>query len=507
MTANYLSPVQKPRRWRSTLSSSSCCFFFYLFVLYFCTADHICCAQLPLDMLRFKLYTVRDAVARNAVCNDGTPAKYYFRDCPRPGAECLLAPSAWLVVFGGGSSADTCYDAASCEARSAKYPERMTSSMLNATLDPVRDGAGGIFSSSGEENPNFYQQVNVYVPYCSSDMWAGNSTTTTTTTTTTTAVEEQQQQQRHFRGRSIARAVLEDLAALTFTPVSIPTPYGPGPNNTKLTKADSIALAGGAGIMAEFRELSQVIPRKPGAKLRAICDNCLVPELVTTTKRSAAVTDTTTAATAATTTVAPAAAAAAECLPGAASSECAPPLVLKQGMKLWDPAAGATTAWRMLLAPASLNAVGQVPLLVIHPQWDRSQLQQWGAWPPPPATAAAAEISSFSGPATTTTIKASNFAAAVRKIMSNRPHQGLFTFSPACTFTTSTGALYGKTSFFCRPTPCKLMQANQTQTLKLSVVTSMFLKDGGKMYSPACIDTCTHANCNPYCSTPDCFGV
>lgn len=64
-------------------------------------------AQLPEDMIQLHLYTVRDAVARGAVCNDGSPAKYYFRDCPRPGPECLLAPDSWNVVFGGGQSADT----------------------------------------------------------------------------------------------------------------------------------------------------------------------------------------------------------------------------------------------------------------------------------------------------------------------------------------------------------------------------------------------------------------
>ena len=69
-------------------------------------------AQLPAALLDFKKYTVENATARGAVCNDGTPAIYYFRDCPRPGSECAANPAGaqWIVYFQGGAAWDTCWD-------------------------------------------------------------------------------------------------------------------------------------------------------------------------------------------------------------------------------------------------------------------------------------------------------------------------------------------------------------------------------------------------------------
>ena len=74
-------------------------------------------AQLPFDLVNMHLYTVKDAVARGAVCNDGSPAGYYFRDCPRPATECKGWSADWVVLFADGDVADACYDSASCAAR------------------------------------------------------------------------------------------------------------------------------------------------------------------------------------------------------------------------------------------------------------------------------------------------------------------------------------------------------------------------------------------------------
>ena len=39
----------------------------------------------PLPYQMMQLYTVKNAVARGAVCNDGSPAAYYYRNCTANG--------------------------------------------------------------------------------------------------------------------------------------------------------------------------------------------------------------------------------------------------------------------------------------------------------------------------------------------------------------------------------------------------------------------------------------
>ena len=129
-------------------------------------------SQLPAALLELHRHEIVNAKERGAVCNDGSPgtsmhvqtaesralplghsalksstlrlltlhprrrstlplppASYYFRDCPRPGAECASGGGAgdqWFIIFEGGSTADTCIDDASCAARQQQYPQRMT---------------------------------------------------------------------------------------------------------------------------------------------------------------------------------------------------------------------------------------------------------------------------------------------------------------------------------------------------------------------------------------------
>ena len=51
------------------------------------------------------------------------------------------------------------------------------------------------------------------------------------------------------------QAVWEDLQDTVFSPQSVPTPYGPGPNNTRLTDATQVAVVGAAGVMRWLDEL------------------------------------------------------------------------------------------------------------------------------------------------------------------------------------------------------------------------------------------------------------
>ena len=274
-------------------------------------------AQLPFELVNMQLHTVRNAAARGALCNDGSPATFYFRDCPRPASECAQFTTDWFVVFADGDSSDACYDKMTCTARKAAAAGKMSSAGLNATLlSPA-----GLFSYSGEENPNFYGYRTVLVPYCSSDMWLGNAS----------AID------LHFRGRAIAAAIMEDLASITFSPVSVPTIYGPGPNQTRLDEADSLTLVGNAGILHQLGNLAALVPSRPAKQLKAICDGCVLPAvkpLVSVTER-----------------------------PCTSAADCPPPVVLQRGLHLWEP----STSWQELQADSLLPAV-KLPLLVQQPQ-------------------------------------------------------------------------------------------------------------------------------------------
>lgn len=97
----------------------------------------------PPMLTPMSLHKVADPAA---VCNDGTAASYYFRDCPRPETECTSWSKDWLIVFADGDSADTCFDDMTCAARKRSTPDKMSSAHLNASLSSPE----GIFSFSGE---------------------------------------------------------------------------------------------------------------------------------------------------------------------------------------------------------------------------------------------------------------------------------------------------------------------------------------------------------------------
>lgn len=410
--------------------------------------------MLPFDLVNMRLHTVRDAASRHAVCNDGTPAKYYFRDCPRPADECNGWSSDWIVVFTGGDSADLCYDAMSCAARNASgaRSNQTSSSGLNATLL----SPGGIFSYGGEENPNFYGCRTVYVPYCSSDAWLGNASSG--------GIE--------FRGRAVALAVMQDLASTTFSPQATPTPLGPGPSRTRLDHADSLTIVGGAGIVSMLTghdggALAASVPARVRRKLKVICDGCAIADvapLVSVDKQ-----------------------------PCTSAADCPPATVLQRGLQLWRTtsratvAPGATPAWRALLADALLPAV-HLPLLVQAPLYDATQLAQNRAWP---ATAArAGYIRAFGA----------RMHATLRQA---RPHSGRFVFGSACS-PARPDLLRDADGFFCRPVRCVLQRDNSTARLRLSAMASMFLRD--PEFAPACVDDCGALDCNEYCVKPSCWG-
>ncbi|CAG2115682.1 unnamed protein product, partial [Medioppia subpectinata] len=95
----------------------------------------------------------------SVTCNDGTVAGYYIRQ--------NYASKRWVVFLEGGWY---CFSALTCHQRWLKMRGLMTSAHW-----PEAKTVGGILSSSRDENPYYWNASHVYVPYCSSDIWSGDS--------------------------------------------------------------------------------------------------------------------------------------------------------------------------------------------------------------------------------------------------------------------------------------------------------------------------------------------
>src|SRR5262249_20335285 len=105
-------------------------------------------------------HEVKDAEKKQAVCNDGSPAVYFFR----PGKD--LDRNRWILFLQGGGACGTDND---CRKRWTDQHNLMTSSGL-----PQRRAEPGFLSDDVQENPDFASFTLVTVHYCSSDGWAGD---------------------------------------------------------------------------------------------------------------------------------------------------------------------------------------------------------------------------------------------------------------------------------------------------------------------------------------------
>jgi len=93
----------------------------------------------------------------NAICNDGTPAAFYFRSG---------TSTKWILYLEGGGF---CYDKTSCDLRWKGSPSLMTSKLFG----PDREGSG-ILSSNQSINAYWYDASVIDIMYWSSDSFSGN---------------------------------------------------------------------------------------------------------------------------------------------------------------------------------------------------------------------------------------------------------------------------------------------------------------------------------------------
>lgn len=130
-------------------------------------------------------YTVQNATERNAVCNDGTPAVYFYR--PGAGDDA----DKWVVWFEGGGA---CSTLEGCDQRFEEQHYLMSSS--NSDEKSIKDG---ILSTDQERNPDFSNWNHLMLNYCSSDGWTGD------------AIQKSAERSYIFAGHDIVTAIFEDF--------------------------------------------------------------------------------------------------------------------------------------------------------------------------------------------------------------------------------------------------------------------------------------------------------
>uniref|UniRef100_A0A0D6QVS9 Pectin acetylesterase n=1 Tax=Araucaria cunninghamii TaxID=56994 RepID=A0A0D6QVS9_ARACU len=175
------------------------------------------------------LTVLHDAVAKGAVCLDGSPPAYYFDNGFGSGAN------NWLVFIEGGA---WCQDKGSCMDRAKTY--------LGSSLYMDKQTAfDGILHNQQSYNPDFYNWNRVVVRYCDGSSFTGD-------------VREVNQStgNLYFRGQRIWDAVMEHFLA------------------KGMDKAQQVLLTGcSAGGLATFLhcdKFKELFPEK--AKVKCMAD-------------------------------------------------------------------------------------------------------------------------------------------------------------------------------------------------------------------------------------------
>lgn len=187
-------------------------------------------------------HEVKDAAKKQAVCNDGSPAAFYFRPGKDPDRD------KWIIFLQGGAGCGTDND---CRKRWNDEHNLMTS--IGA---PMRRAEEGLFSTDENENPDFARYTVAVIHYCSSDSFAGD------------AKRKLDGRTLQFRGHRIVDAVLDDL--MDSSVVGART----------LRQATEVMFAGtSAGGMGMHNNLDRVAARLSWAHVKGVADSSWMPDV------------------------------------------------------------------------------------------------------------------------------------------------------------------------------------------------------------------------------------
>jgi hypothetical protein len=177
----------------------------------------------------------------DAVCNDGSKPVFYYHQ--GAGAD----RDKWVIYLQGGGG---CASEPACMRRAENDPTLVSSRDMPATI--IGDG---IISTVPTVNPDFANYNHVFLHYCSSDAYAGDTARTIGGATW------------QFRGKEIVAAMIDQLKA----------PGAPG--GPSLAAATDVLFAGGsAGAMGVHNNLDRVAAQLAPASVKGFADSGWMPQ-------------------------------------------------------------------------------------------------------------------------------------------------------------------------------------------------------------------------------------
>lgn len=142
-------------------------------------------------------HTVDVAQFPDAVCNDGTPAVFYYGAATRPEDR-----NKWIIFLQGGG---ICVDGQTCAERWCSIETNYGMDKMTTSLTKPQIRANGFLSPDPQNRFGTWNRVLIF--YCSSDGWNGTATRTLQATVNGVPREFD----IHFKGSRIVDAVLDTL--------------------------------------------------------------------------------------------------------------------------------------------------------------------------------------------------------------------------------------------------------------------------------------------------------
>jgi hypothetical protein len=221
-------------------------------------------------------HTVDQQLFPLARCNDNSPAIFYYRPASRPADA-----DKWLIHLQGGGS---CGGGLSCSERWFSVNTRFGSNNMTSAGFPDGTTAPGIFDRANPQNP-FGTFNQVFVHYCSSDMWSGTAENRVLTGLDFGPLLEGRglpcptQYTISFLGRRIFEAVVATLRRDGVPALEFDGPRGASRPMPDLDAATRVVLSGGSGggygVINNLDHLRASLP--DGARLVGLTDSAFPP--------------------------------------------------------------------------------------------------------------------------------------------------------------------------------------------------------------------------------------
>lgn len=196
-----------------------------------------------------------------AICNDGTPAIFYYAEATRPEDR-----DKWLIFLQGGGS---CVDGQSCAQRWCSIETAYGMDKMTTSLSKPQIRANGFLTPESQNRFGTWNRVLIF--YCSSDTWSGDAVRTVQATLGNGTVRDYD---IYFKGSRIIDAVIDTLRNASPRRRVVRHDVPPWPD---LDDATDVlfggASAGGAGVRTQLdRVADKLRASNPDADVRGVMD-------------------------------------------------------------------------------------------------------------------------------------------------------------------------------------------------------------------------------------------